>query len=197
MGSLKRTPLFSVYEKHGAKLVEFGGWEMPVQFSGIIDEHNTVRNSAGVFDVSHMGEVYVKGPDAERFIQYITKNNVKKMADKQVQYTFMCYPDGGVVDDLLVYKFSSDLYLLVVNASNIDKDHDWIRQHSSGWDVQIENMSDLMAQLAIQGPLAESILQQLTDFSLSGIKFYYFDKIKINNIEALVSLHWLYGRGWF
>ena len=132
MGSLKRTPLFSVYEKHGAKLVEFGGWEMPVQFSGIIDEHNTVRNSAGVFDVSHMGEVYVKGPDAERFIQYITTNNVKKIADKQVQYTFMCYPDGGVVDDLLVYKFSSDLYLLVVNASNIDKDHDWIRQHSSG-----------------------------------------------------------------
>lgn len=187
MDNLKRTPLFPVYEKYGAKLMEFGGWEMPVQFSSIIEEHNAVRSSAGLFDVSHMGEIRIEGAEAENFLQYIATNDITKLVDGQVQYTFMCYPNGGVVDDLLVCKFSSESYLLVVNASNIEKDYEWIQKHVHGKGVHVENISDSTALLALQGPLAESILQQFTDFPLADMKFYSFKQIQVSGVEAVVS----------
>ncbi|AZR72906.1 glycine cleavage system protein T [Anoxybacter fermentans] len=187
MGSLKRTPLFEIYKKYGGKIIEFGGWEMPVQYSNIIEEHHTVRNHAGLFDVSHMGEIKVDGPDAEDFVQYLVTNDVKKMKDNQVQYNLMCYPSGGVVDDLLIYKYSSNSYMLVVNAANIDKDYDWIMQNKGNFDVKIENMSDRIAQLAFQGPQAEEILQKLTDYDLSSIKFFYFTETKVGGKDVLIS----------
>ena len=163
--TLKQTPLFETYGKYGAKVIDFGGWALPVQFSGILEEHEAVRTKAGLFDVSHMGEVIVEGKDAESYINYLVTNDVTKVSINQAQYTAMCYPDGGTVDDLLVYKLADEKYLLVVNASNIDKDFAWMKQHVKG-DVTIQNISDEVAQLAIQGPKAEAILQKLTETDL-------------------------------
>ncbi|RUS45582.1 glycine cleavage system aminomethyltransferase GcvT [Cohnella sp. AR92] len=159
MTELKRTPLYPLYaELPGVRCIDFGGWELPVQFSGIQKEHDAVRRQAGLFDVSHMGEFLVTGKFAENFLQQVTTNDVAKLADGQAQYTLMCYPDGGVVDDLLVYRISADHYMVVVNASNIDKDFDWMQQHLSG-DVSLENVSDSYALLALQGPEAAAILK--------------------------------------
>lgn len=187
MGSTKRTPLYEIYTQYGGKVVEFAGWEMPVQYSNIIEEHHTVRNNAGLFDVSHMGEVLVTGPEAEQFVDYLVTNNVKKMNPNQVMYTLMCYPGGTVVDDLLVYKYSSERYMLVINASNIDKDFAWIVENRKNFDVVVENLSDKMAQLALQGPKAEEILQKLTSYELSTIKFFYFAETQIDGVNAIVS----------
>jgi len=187
MAELKRTPLFPVYAKYGAKTIDFGGWELPVQFAGITQEHEAVRNRAGLFDVSHMGEVEVKGSGALAYLQRMTTNDVSKLETGQAQYSVMCYPDGGTVDDLLVYKLAEDHYLLVINASNIDKDVAWLQEHVSG-DVQLTNVSPQTAQLAIQGPLAESILQKLTGTDLSAIGFFRFAQdVKLAGIPALVS----------
>lgn len=183
----KRTPLYDVYKKYGGKVVEFAGWEMPVQYSGIIDEHHVVRNAAGLFDVSHMGELVVVGPDAEEFIQYMVTNNVKKMKESQVQYNMMCYPHGGVVDDLLVYKYHTEKYLLVINASNIDKDYQWLIENKGNYDVKITNVSDDTAQIAIQGPKAEEILQKLTGYDLSSIKFFYFAEDQVGDKDVMIS----------
>ncbi|MCK4259249.1 MAG: glycine cleavage system aminomethyltransferase GcvT [Halanaerobiales bacterium] len=187
MDAPKRTPLYEVYAKYGGKLVEFGGWEMPVQFSSIIEEHHAVRNDAGLFDVSHMGEVEVTGRDAEKFIQSLVTNNVKKMKEKQVQYNLMCYSEGGVVDDLLVYKYSTSHYMLVINASNIEKDYAWIVDQKKEYDVHIKNISNEVAQLALQGPKAEEILQKLTAYNLSSIKFFYFAETEIGTKDVLIS----------
>jgi aminomethyltransferase len=187
MSTLKRTPLFPIYEKYGAKTIDFGGWELPVQFSSITQEHEAVRTKAGLFDVSHMGEVEVTGERALEYLQRMTTNDVSKLVPGQAQYSVMCYPDGGTVDDLLVYKFADDHYLLVINAANIDKDYDWLSQHLIDG-VSIENISPQTAQLALQGPLAESILQRLTPTDLSQIGFFRFERdVLIDGVPALVS----------
>ncbi|WP_411953431.1 glycine cleavage system aminomethyltransferase GcvT [Alkalibacillus sp. S2W] len=186
---LKRTPIYPEYEKWGGKTVDFGGWDLPVQFSGIKEEHHATREKAGLFDVSHMGEIVVKGPDSESFLQKMITNNVTKLNINQAQYTAMCYPDGGTVDDFLVYKRADHDYLLVVNAANTVKDYEWLLEHQSG-NVTITNESDQFAQLALQGPQAQSILQTITDDDLSEIKFFRFkDNVKIQGVEqgALVS----------
>lgn len=184
---MKRTPL---YEKHillGGKIIDFGGWELPVQYSSIIEEHNTVRSIAGLFDVSHMGEILVEGANASQFIQKLITNDVISATNNQVIYTPMCYPDGGVVDDLLVYKFNEHKFLLVVNAANIDKDYEWIKENTIE-DVNIENLSHDYVQLAIQGPKAEKILQKLTDYDLSSIKFFTFrEGVNLKGYRGIVS----------
>lgn len=187
MADLKRTPLYSVY-KDEAKLVPFGGWEMPVQFSGIKAEHEAVRTRAGMFDVSHMGEAEVKGSDALELLQRLMTNDVSKLQPGRIQYTAMCYPDGGTVDDLLVYRRGEEDYLLVLNAANIDKDMEWIQKHVSG-DVTLRDVSDETALIALQGPQAEKILQRLTENDLSTIKpFHFVDGMKLSGgMEALVS----------
>jgi aminomethyltransferase len=187
MSALKQTPLYPLYEEYGAKTIDFGGWDLPVQFAGIQKEHEAVRTKAGLFDVSHMGEVEVKGPDALSFVQKITTNDASTLAVNQAQYSIMCYPDGGTVDDLLVYKLAEDHYLLVINAANIEKDVAWMQQHVDG-DMTLRNISDETAQLALQGPLAEAVLQKLTDTDLSEIRFFYF-KLDVNlaGVSALVS----------
>lgn len=184
--NLKRTPLYDVY-KDQAKMVPFGGWEMPVQFSSIKEEHEAVRTRAGFFDVSHMGEIVVSGPDAAQFLQYLTTNDISKLQIGKAQYTAMCYPNGGTVDDLLVYRTGEESYLLVVNAANIEKDIDWISQHLKG-DVTVENISSQTAQLALQGPLAEKVLQKLTDIDLSEIKLFQFKQdVDVAGVKGLVS----------
>lgn len=187
MSALKKTPLFELYQKAGAKTIDFGGWALPVQFSSIKEEHHAVRTKAGLFDVSHMGEIEVKGVGAEPFLQYLVTNDVKKLRAGEAQYTAMCYENGGTVDDLIIYKRDQDDYLLVVNASNTDKDFEWITSHAHD-NVTVENISNQIAQLAIQGPKAESILQKVTEFDLSSIGFFKFNNdVLLDGIKALVS----------
>ncbi|MGG1398588.1 glycine cleavage system aminomethyltransferase GcvT [Bacillus salipaludis] len=186
--ALKQTPLFETYGKHGAKVIDFGGWALPVQFSSILDEHEAVRTEAGLFDVSHMGEVLVEGKDAESYINYLVTNDVTKLSINQAQYTAMCYPDGGTVDDLLVYKLDNEKYLLVINAANIEKDFDWMKQQAKG-EMTLQNISNEIAQLAIQGPKAESILQKLSDINLSEIgAFKFAQHVNLDEVtDVLVS----------
>ncbi|WP_017186705.1 glycine cleavage system aminomethyltransferase GcvT [Alkalibacillus haloalkaliphilus] len=189
MGEIKRTPIFPEYEKLGAKTIDFGGWDLPVQFSGIKEEHHATRAKAGLFDVSHMGEVTVTGPDSEAFLQKMVTNDVSKININQAQYTAMCYPDGGTVDDFLIYRRDEEDYLLVVNAANTEKDYEWLVAHQEG-NVEINNISEELVQLALQGPNAQTILQKITSDDLSAIKFFRFkDDVKVNGVEdgALVS----------
>lgn len=184
----KRTPVYESYAKYGGKNVPYAGWEMPVEYIGLVPEHEKVRNEAGIFDVSHMGEVTVKGKDALKFVNYLMTNDIAKLVDGQVMYTFMCYPDGGVVDDLLVYRKSEDDILLVVNAANTDKDFDWIKEHTEGFDVEVKNISDEVGQIAVQGPKAQEYVQKLTDENLDDIKFFYFkENVKIDGVDCLIS----------
>ncbi|WP_010530972.1 glycine cleavage system aminomethyltransferase GcvT [Lentibacillus jeotgali] len=173
MSELKRTPLFPEYEKSGGKTVDFGGWQLPVQFSGIKHEHEITRTKAGLFDVSHMGEIVVQGPGSLEFLQKVVTNDVSKLTPKRAQYTFMCYEDGGTVDDFIVYMLETNKYLLVVNAANTEKDFEWLKEHNDN-DVSIENVTVDYVQLALQGPKAETILQRMTDMDLSQIKFFRF-----------------------
>lgn len=187
MTELKRTPIYEQVKALGAKTIDFGGWDLPVQFSGIKDEHHSVRERAGLFDVSHMGEIEVKGEGALAFLQYLVTNDVTKLQSGGALYTAMCYEDGGTVDDLIIYKKADDDFLLVVNASNTEKDFEWIQKHA-GEAVTITNISDQVAQLAIQGPKAEGILQKLTDTNLQDISFFKFkDQVTLSGISALVS----------
>ncbi|MGC4376538.1 glycine cleavage system aminomethyltransferase GcvT [Fictibacillus sp. Mic-4] len=187
MGELKRTPLFELYKNYGGKVIDFGGWELPVQFSSIKEEHEAVRTRAGLFDVSHMGEFEVKGTGALSYLQKMVTNDVSKLIDGGAQYTAMCYEDGGTVDDLLIYKRNDNHFLLVVNAANIDKDFEWMQSHLDG-EVELTNISDQVSQLALQGPLAEKVLQTLTDTDLSSIGFFKFkEDVLINGKKALVS----------
>ncbi|MGG3573501.1 glycine cleavage system aminomethyltransferase GcvT [Bacillus gobiensis] len=185
---LKRTPLFEKYIKYGAKVIDFGGWELPVQFSSILEEHEAVRKEAGLFDVSHMGEVLVEGKGAESYINHLVTNDVTKLSINQAQYTAMCYPDGGTVDDLVVYKLANEKYLLVINAANIEKDYEWMELYLRG-DVTLHNISSDIAQLAIQGPKAEGILQKLTATDLTEIGFFRFAQhTNLNGItDVLIS----------
>jgi aminomethyltransferase len=188
MSELKRTPLFDIYKEYGGKTIDFGGWELPVQFSSIKEEHEAVRTKAGLFDVSHMGEFEVKGSDSLAFLQKMMTNDISKVNNGGAIYTAMCYENGGTVDDLLVYKIQENDYLLVVNASNIDKDYAWLEEHLEG-DVTLVNVSEGTAQLALQGPLAESVLQKLAgETNLSEIGFFKFqEKVTLNGKNALVS----------
>ncbi|QHJ71464.1 glycine cleavage system aminomethyltransferase GcvT [Planococcus halotolerans] len=187
MGELQRTPLFESYSQYGGKTIDFGGWELPVQFSSIKDEHEAVRTKAGLFDVSHMGEILVSGPNSLDFLQNLLTNDISKIKDGQAQYTAMCYPDGGTVDDLLTYRFDEQHYMLVVNASNIEKDFDWMQKHSIDG-VELENVSDRYGLLALQGPLAETVLQRLTDENLSDIKPFRFKQdVAVAGHPVLIS----------
>lgn len=188
MSQLKRTPLYKVYKDYGAKTIDFGGWDLPVQFSSIKEEHEAVRTKAGLFDVSHMGEIEVKGTGSLAFLQKMMTNDVSKLKSSGAQYTAMCYENGGTVDDLLVYKIEDDHYLLVVNASNIEKDYKWLQDHVEG-NVELKNLSEDMAQLALQGPLAEKVLQKLAgNTNLAEIGFFKFQQdVDLNGKKVLVS----------
>lgn len=184
---LKRTPLFDLYKDFGGKTIDFGGWELPVQFSSIKEEHEAVRSKAGLFDVSHMGEVEVKGSDSLEFLQRLLTNDVSSLHEGEALYSAMCYEDGGTVDDLLVYKKQENHYLLVVNASNIEKDIAWMEEHRMGG-VSLADRSDEISLLAIQGPLAADILQKATEENLSQLKpFSFKDDVSIGSEKALVS----------
>ena len=188
VSELKRTPLYPLYaEISGVRCIDFGGWELPVQFSGIHKEHEAVREAAGLFDVSHMGEFMVSGPQAENFIQHVTVNDVTTLTPGQAQYSAMCYPDGGVVDDLLVYKLGEKSYMLVVNASNLDKDWEWLQQHLVDG-VQMTNESDGTALLALQGPKAEDILAPLVDTDLTQLgAFHFLQQVPFLGASVLIS----------
>ena len=172
----------------GGRMVDFGGWDMPVQYpAGTIEEHLRTRTHAGLFDVSHMGEIDVRGTDAIAFVNRITSNDVRKLVDGQAQYSALTTPQGTVIDDLLVYRLAEDHLLLVVNATTTDKDWEWIKSNHSGASVELNNVSSDYCQLALQGPDAESILQQLTDVPLSEIKYYHFTPGRVDGVDGIVS----------
>lgn len=182
---MKQTKFYNIHKNLGAKIVEFAGFEMPIQYSSIIAEHNSVRNSVGVFDVSHMGEVFVKGEKALDFIQYITVNDASKLFPSRVQYSAMCYENGGIVDDLLVYRISKDEFMLVINASNINKDFEWMQKNNK-FDVELKNRSDVYSLLAVQGPNSLKTLQKLTDEKID-LEYYHFKEMKIDGIDVIIS----------
>jgi len=187
---LKQTPLNGWHRAHEARMVDFGGWDMPVQYSGVIDEHLATRRAAGLFDVSHMGEIEVRGPGALAFIQYLTINDASKLVDGQVQYSACCYPEGGTVDDVTLYRFSPEHYLFCVNASNTDKDFSWMLQLCESGDfrgVELRNLSDQYAQIALQGPEADAILSGLTRVDLNAIPFYHFQTGQVAGQEGIIS----------
>jgi aminomethyltransferase len=170
----------------GARLIPFGGWEMPVEYSGIAKEHTAVRTAAGLFDVSHMGEFEVRGPEALDLIQCVTTNDASKLSDGQAQYSAIAYPHGTFVDDVLIYRHNAEHFMMVVNAANITKDFEWITSHNRA-DATVENISDEMTLLALQGPRALEILQPLTEVPLANIKYYHFAGGKVLNVDAIVS----------
>jgi aminomethyltransferase len=187
---LKKTALYDVHVERGARIVDFGGWAMPVQYTGIIEEHQAVRHQAGLFDVSHMGEVQVRGPGAEAFLQRLLTNDVSKVADGQCQYTLMCNERGGVVDDVLLYRFSANDFLVVVNASNLDKDLAWIEQQltAAEYDATVTDVTDNWSLLALQGPEAEAIANRIADQDLADIPFFWFrDGMTLGGVRCLVS----------
>jgi aminomethyltransferase len=185
--SLKKTRFNDLHKKLGAKMVEFVGWEMPIEYKGIINEHMAVRTKAGLFDVSHMGEILVTGKDALAYVQWLTPNDAARLAPGQVQYTALMTPESTFVDDMLVYCINLEKYFLVVNAANVDKDFGWIAGHTRGFDVKVENQSDAYSQVALQGPLAEKILQPLTDVDLSAMKSFWWAAGKVAGISCTVS----------
>ena len=184
--SLKRTPLFPIHQSLGAKLVPFAGWEMPIQYRGIIEEHLAVRQSVGLFDISHMGEIEVEGRAALPFLQSLVTNDVSKLAINQVQYTVMCDESGGIIDDLTVYRLEEETFLLVVNAANIETDFQWISTHAPPG-VQVIDRSDETTLLAVQGRNAEETVQKLTSTDLSSLKYYWATRTTIAGVEVLIS----------
>jgi len=182
---LKQTPFYNFHIAVGAKMVEFAGFEMPVQYSSIIEEHLAVRRSVGVFDVTHMGEFYVRGAGALAFLQKVTINDVARLKPGRVQYSAMCYEDGGIIDDLLIYRMEHQ-YMLVVNASNLQKDFDWLQSQKFG-DVEIENVSDATALLAVQGPKSLATLQKLTEEDLSKVEYYAFIRTVLAGVPMVIS----------
>ncbi len=182
---MKHTSFYSLHTKLGGKLVEFGGYEMPVQYTGIIEEHRKVRSAVGVFDVSHMGEIEIRGKGALAFVQKMTVNDASKLQPGRVQYSAMCYPDGGIVDDLLVYHMG-EYYMLVVNASNKDKDFAWLKQHVEG-DVTLKDVSDEISLLAVQGPYSLKVLQKLTNGDLADVQYYHSTRATLAGVEMIIS----------
>lgn len=190
---LKRTALFEEHQRLGGRLIDFGGWELPVQYTGVMDEHLACRTTAGLFDVSHMGEVLVEGKDAEAFLNSLVTNNVSKLAVGQAQYTVMCHPTGGIVDDLVIYRRGPEKFFVVVNASNTDKDFAHIKGiewqfKGAGGDLRIVNASDQYTQIAIQGPKAAVILKKITKADLTPIKTYWFTEGTVcDGIPAILA----------
>ena len=195
--TVKRTPFYPIHEQLGAKILPFAGYEMPITYAGVIAEHECVRNSVGVFDVSHMGEFILRGNHALDLIQKVTSNDASKLTDGKIQYS--CFPNdrGGIVDDLLVYRIKDDQYMLVVNASNISKDWKWLKEQDT-WGVEMEDISDRTALLAIQGPNAAAVLQKLTDLNLADMAYYTFAKGSLAGISnVLISATGYTGAGGF
>ena len=184
---MKKTRFNDLHRRMGGKMIEFFGWDMPVEYSGVIPEHMAVRTKAGLFDVSHMGEVLVTGKDALRYVQWLTPNDAGRLAPGQVQYTALMTPESTFVDDMLVYCIGPEEYFLVVNAANVDKDFAWIAGHAPGFAVKVVNQSDDYSQLALQGPLAEAILRPLTDIDLAGMKSFHWAKGRVAGKACLVS----------
>ncbi len=185
---LKRTALYEQHLALGARIVEFSGWEMPVQYSGILQEHQAVRTKAGLFDVSHMGEFKVEGDDALAFLQYLVPNDVARLAVHQALYTQLCLPTGGVIDDLLIYRLSEHNYMLVVNAGNITKDFAWVQGQATHFqNVSVIDQSDTTALLALQGPAALSILQPFTETDLTDISYYHCAAAPVDGINCIIS----------
>ncbi|MEY4111219.1 MAG: glycine cleavage system aminomethyltransferase GcvT [Bacteroidota bacterium] len=194
---MKRTPFYDIHVALGAKMVPFAGYDMPVQYSGITEEHNAVRQAAGMFDVSHMGEFILKGPHALDLVQKISSNDAALLTDGKVQYSCMPNDNGGIVDDLLVYRLDAETYMLVVNASNIEKDWNWISRHNE-WGVEMKDISDRTALLAVQGPDAARLLQKLTTEDLNAISYYTFRRgtfAGVNNV--IISATGYTGAGGF
>lgn len=185
--TLRTTPLHEAHVGGGARMVDFAGWHMPVQYSGVVDEHLAVRQRAGLFDVSHMGEARVRGPQALDLLQRLTCNDVARLQPGRVQYTAMTTAAGGFVDDLLIYQLASDDYLLVINAANTPKDVAWLQQHAPGFDAQVEDVSDRWAQIALQGPKAVEILEPLVAEPVAGLRYYSFIQTRIGGVAGLVS----------
>ena len=183
---MKRTPLYAAHRRARAKMVEFAGWEMPVQYTGVIEEHRAVRARAGLFDVSHMGEIEIQGPGAVECCQRISANDIERMKVFQAQYNLLLNEHGGVVDDVIFYRLEPNHFLICVNASNSDKDFAWIEKHAAG-QVEIKNESAQYAQLALQGPLAEKILQPLTPLQLGEIKSFHFAFGDVSSVRGLVA----------
>lgn len=186
--NLKQTPLNDAHRELGGKMVDFGGWDMPVQYkAGVIEEHMRTREAIGLFDVSHMGEIWVEGPGAADFVNRLTTNDVNALTDGRIQYTALTNENGGIVDDLLVYRFAPDKYLLVVNAGTTDKDWDWMTKHKKDEQVVLTNASSDYCQIAIQGPNAAALVQSLTDTDLSELKYYWFTTGRVDGIESIIS----------
>jgi aminomethyltransferase len=187
MSAPKTTPLNAFHRRNGGRMVDFAGWDMPVQYKSILDEHKAVRQRAGLFDVSHMGEADVNGPEALKFLQHLVSNDCAKLFPGRVLYTVMCYPHGGVVDDLLVYMRGTDDYFLCINAGNIDKDIAWMQEQAKGFNCTVTNRSADYGQLAIQGPRAVEIVQTLTKTTLADVKYYHFTDGEVAGVKCIIS----------
>jgi aminomethyltransferase len=183
---LRKTPLNHIHRRHGAKMVDFGGWDMPVQYSGLLDEHRTVRTAVGLFDVSHMGEIEVQGPEALKLVNWVTTNDATLLTVGQAQYSGLLYEHGGFVDDILVHKVADDHYFLCVNASNQDKDFEHIAAHNK-FDCTVENAGPRYAQIAVQGPRALEALQKLTEVPLASIAYYHFKDGEVSGTPARIA----------
>ena len=183
---LKRTPLRDVHVKAGARMVPFGGWEMPVQYTGIVEEHRAVRKNVGLFDISHMGEFEIEGREALAIVQRLCTNDAAALGVGQVQYSLLCQPDGGIVDDLTLYRLADDHFMLTVNASNIDKDWGWVTSHGEG-NARWKNVSATTALLAVQGQRAETLVQRLAAGDVTRIPYYHFVRGVVAGVEALIS----------
>lgn len=183
---MDKTPLNQIHKDMGAKMTDFGGWEMPVEYTGIIEEHKAVRNKCGLFDVSHMGEILISGENAAKSLQKIITNDLQKLEIGKIIYTLICNQDGGIIDDLLVYSLRANEYLLVVNASNIEKDFNWIKKHVLE-KTEVENLSNQYAMFALQGPESKKILTQLTDIDLNSLDYYRFRQAKVAGIQMIIS----------
>lgn len=183
----KRTCLYDKHVALGAQISPFGGFDMPIQYKGIVEEHNAVRNACGVFDVSHMGEVIISGEDAEKYVNYIFTNDVRGAENGKCFYGMMMNPEGGVVDDLLVYKRDDNNFFLVINASNIDKDLAWIRGNVGSFDVNIVNLSEELGELAVQGPKAEEIMTTVLGLPVADLEFYTFKELNVDGENIIVS----------
>ena len=184
---LKKTPLYEAHKALGARIVDFAGWEIPVQYTGVIDEHLAVRSAVGIFDVSHMGEVEVSGPGALEAVKRLATNNIERVVDGQCQYTILCYEDGGTVDDTIVYRYNDERFLFCINASNVAKAFEWISKQVSGPDVLVEDVSGEYAQIALQGPAAAQVIARLIDIPPDDIGTFRFVMAEVAGAEAMVS----------
>lgn len=187
MDDLKKTILYQKHLDNGAKMVEFGGFIMPIEYIGITPEHQAVRNDVGLFDVSHMGEIFVQGKDCMAYLNYLLTNTFSEAANNKMIYSLMLYPNGGVVDDLMIYKFNNEFVLIVCNASNTTKDYEWMLSHVSGFEVKVENKSDEFGQLALQGPKAINIMTEICEDKIKDLKLFEFGEIICNGKKMLIS----------